>query len=251
VGYGDDASAATNYPLVRVLASPKGVVFYCRTFGHSTMAVATAAALETTNFFVPFTVPTGTYRLTVIANGIASLPTSVSITGFTFNFHEPRLWQRLIGSLADGPLWAIGPHGPVPVDPWGPEYSASVREARQAIVAGIRSLQKIGLALDRERLASASRVPAEVDPALPAWARPRGSGTKARALAPAKAVSKPSRSNSSRQSLPKHKKSRTEKIEPALQSHAASSSALAGAKLNGSRRLDGYSHEAVGESANP
>ena len=40
VAYGDDATMATNYPLVRLI-SEDARVHYCRTFDHSTMAVAT------------------------------------------------------------------------------------------------------------------------------------------------------------------------------------------------------------------
>ena len=38
--YGDDAQAATNYPIVRLTNVSTGHVFYCRTHDHSTMAVA-------------------------------------------------------------------------------------------------------------------------------------------------------------------------------------------------------------------
>src|SRR5215831_9829363 len=38
--YGDDAQAATNYPLVRITNSGTGDVFYAKTHNHSTMAVA-------------------------------------------------------------------------------------------------------------------------------------------------------------------------------------------------------------------
>src|SRR5262249_19453458 len=36
VGYGDDSSAATNYPLVRIKNRTSGHVRYCRTFNHTT-----------------------------------------------------------------------------------------------------------------------------------------------------------------------------------------------------------------------
>ena len=44
VAYGDDATMATNYPIVRLI-SEDGRVHYCRTFDHSTMAVATVENL--------------------------------------------------------------------------------------------------------------------------------------------------------------------------------------------------------------
>lgn len=45
--YGDDATVATNYPIVR-LTSSRGRVVFCRTFNHSTMAVATRNAIVNT-----------------------------------------------------------------------------------------------------------------------------------------------------------------------------------------------------------
>lgn len=79
--YGDDAAAATNYPLVRLTNTSTGGVVYCRTHDHSTMGIATGSAVESTSFDVPITVPTGTYDLAVVANGIASAPVTVSATG--------------------------------------------------------------------------------------------------------------------------------------------------------------------------
>jgi hypothetical protein len=73
--YGDDASMATNYPVIRLEedtghSDPK--VYYCRTHDHSTMGVATGEIAQLTNFFVYANVPTGKYQLFVIANGIPS-----------------------------------------------------------------------------------------------------------------------------------------------------------------------------------
>jgi hypothetical protein len=86
--YGDDASMATNYPLVQVsLAS--GIV-YARTHDHSTMAVATGDAIVSTNFIVPAGVvtvwdserampKTAPVEVSVIANGIGSEPSKATI----------------------------------------------------------------------------------------------------------------------------------------------------------------------------
>lgn len=71
VAYGDGATMATSYPLVR-LASEDGHVHYCRTSGHSTMAVATRRRPGHTRFTVPDSLPHGRYDLPVVANGIAS-----------------------------------------------------------------------------------------------------------------------------------------------------------------------------------
>jgi len=76
-GYGDDSTNATNYPLVRLTNTLSGHVFYARTFGHSTMAVATGALPTSTHFQAPANLESGTYTLEVVTNGIASLPVSV------------------------------------------------------------------------------------------------------------------------------------------------------------------------------
>jgi hypothetical protein len=57
VSYGDDAQMATNRPLVRITTVPGNKVYYCPTFGHSTMGVAPGPALHSTRFTVPAGVP--------------------------------------------------------------------------------------------------------------------------------------------------------------------------------------------------
>jgi hypothetical protein len=76
--YGDDAQMATNYPIVR-LEYPGGHVVYCRTANHSTMAVATGAAIVSTQFSVPPSAPNGSANLVVVANGIPSAPFAVHV----------------------------------------------------------------------------------------------------------------------------------------------------------------------------
>jgi hypothetical protein len=78
--YGDDATMATNYPIVRLTNTATGAVRYCRTGNHSTMGVATGLSPVTTTVTVPSGTPTGSYRLEVIANGIPSLPYAVHVT---------------------------------------------------------------------------------------------------------------------------------------------------------------------------
>jgi hypothetical protein len=68
--YGDDVSLGTNYPLVRLSSPAKKEITFCRTFGHSTMAVATGSKPVSTNFEVPPKLAPGSYRLAVVANGI-------------------------------------------------------------------------------------------------------------------------------------------------------------------------------------
>jgi len=76
--YGDDAQAATNYPLVRITNLSTSHVFYSRTHDHSSMAVA-SHALVSTHFDVPAQQETGPSRLEVVANGIASRPVFVTV----------------------------------------------------------------------------------------------------------------------------------------------------------------------------
>ncbi|HEX4667392.1 MAG TPA: hypothetical protein VH207_12400 [Chthoniobacterales bacterium] len=77
--YGDDATMASNYPLVRITNQATGHVFYARTHDHSTMAIATGNAIVSTTFDVPATAETGQSRIEVVANGIASKGRRVTI----------------------------------------------------------------------------------------------------------------------------------------------------------------------------
>jgi len=74
--YGDDAQAATNFPLVRIMNLNTSHVFYSRTHDHSSMAVA-SDAIVSTHFDVPAVQESGPSLLEVIANGIASHPVFV------------------------------------------------------------------------------------------------------------------------------------------------------------------------------
>jgi hypothetical protein len=87
VGFGDDYAAATNYPIIRLRSLADGTSRYCRTFDHSTMAVATGDTIQSTNFVVSEGKPLsfGYYHLEVIANGIPSLPALVRIP---FSFYD-------------------------------------------------------------------------------------------------------------------------------------------------------------------
>jgi len=77
--FGDELSAATNYPLLRLTNAATGHVFYARTHHHSSMGVATGSAIVSTQFDVPLGAETGASMLQVIANGIASAPVPVTI----------------------------------------------------------------------------------------------------------------------------------------------------------------------------
>ncbi len=69
--YGDDYQDATNYPIVRITNKSTGHVFYCRTHGHSTMAVGYPGPTYT-HVDIPANMETGASYLEVVANGIAS-----------------------------------------------------------------------------------------------------------------------------------------------------------------------------------
>jgi Galactose oxidase, central domain len=80
VAYGDDATMATNYPIVRLRNSATGHIFYCRTFNHSTLNVNTGTVIHHTQFTVPAGAELGAADITVVANGIASDPVHVTVS---------------------------------------------------------------------------------------------------------------------------------------------------------------------------
>lgn len=77
--YGDDYQPATNYPLVRIVNTATGHVFYARTTGHTKVGVKAGAA-SSTLFTLPATIETGASTLYAVANGIASKPVAVTVT---------------------------------------------------------------------------------------------------------------------------------------------------------------------------
>jgi hypothetical protein len=68
---GDDVSNSTNFPIVRFTAS-NGDVYYARSFNWSNTGVQTGSTPVTTEFVLPPAIPTGSYKLQLIASGIAS-----------------------------------------------------------------------------------------------------------------------------------------------------------------------------------
>jgi len=76
--YGDDKQMATNYPIVRLVAS-NGNVYYAKTFNWSNTGIQTGNTVITTEFSVPSNVPSGAYSLIVSASGLQSAPV-------TFNY---------------------------------------------------------------------------------------------------------------------------------------------------------------------
>ncbi|HEY7392540.1 MAG TPA: kelch repeat-containing protein [Bryobacteraceae bacterium] len=87
--FGDDTYMASNYPLVQLTNTSTNDVVYCRTYGFSTLGVATGPALQSCQFD-PRYLEDGTYELRVIANGISSYPTG-------FSHHRGK--QRLLDGL--------------------------------------------------------------------------------------------------------------------------------------------------------
>lgn len=77
--FGDEYQTATNYPLVRITNNSTGHVFYARTHNHSTMGVATGSTIVSTSFDVPTAAETGASSLEVVANGIPSIPVSITV----------------------------------------------------------------------------------------------------------------------------------------------------------------------------
>jgi len=74
--YGDDYQAATNFPLVRLTATD-GTVYYAFTHDDSTHSIAPHTQ-GTTRFDLP-TLPSGSYTLVAVTNGIESNAVSVTV----------------------------------------------------------------------------------------------------------------------------------------------------------------------------
>ena len=77
--FGDEFETATNYPLVRIVNNATGHVFYAKTHNHSTMGVATHAVPTYTHFDVPAGMETGASKMYVVANGIASVGSPITV----------------------------------------------------------------------------------------------------------------------------------------------------------------------------
>jgi hypothetical protein len=182
VAYGDDASSATNYPIVKIRQVLTGHVRYVRTFDHSSMGVATGFSVQSTTFSVPFGTPTGPSQVTVIANGIESQPVFLEVLPFIWPWSFDEVFvaaQHLIGSLADGPLWVLGPNGPIPVDPMAKLVDESaVHGAWKQLGEAFTTLQRLGAGVAETRSALAARVQPAVDPELAELGEIRKSGTR-------------------------------------------------------------------------
>ena len=82
--FGDDWQMSTDYPLVQITHVATGVVTYARTFGMSNRSIAPGAA-SSSKFTLPICIPQGASHLRVVADGVASAPTpvTVGVTGCT------------------------------------------------------------------------------------------------------------------------------------------------------------------------
>ena len=77
--YGDDSQMNSDYPVARLTNGASTV--YCRTYNWSTCNLMTGTNLVTTELALPAGMLAGTYPLVVTANGIASAPYSLTISG--------------------------------------------------------------------------------------------------------------------------------------------------------------------------
>ncbi len=116
VYYGNDATQATNYPIIRLEALSGSAVYYCRTFGFSTMGVQTGAVVHHCDFVVPSSVPLGSYRLIVVANGIPSSPFAVTVSIAPAGQAWAKGDVEKLSAL-EAELSALQQHHPAPVDP--------------------------------------------------------------------------------------------------------------------------------------
>lgn len=78
--YGDDSQVNTDYPIAR-MTNASGNVLYCRTYNWSTCNLMTGTNVVTTEMTLPAGMLAGTYPLVVTANGIASAPYFLTISG--------------------------------------------------------------------------------------------------------------------------------------------------------------------------
>jgi hypothetical protein len=76
--YGDDVQDNTNFPVVRITNSRTGVVTYARTSGWTSVSVHPGTS-SSTRFTLPRGTPQGKSTLVVVANGIASPPSTVRV----------------------------------------------------------------------------------------------------------------------------------------------------------------------------
>ena len=101
--YGDDAQMATNYPIIRLTAT-NGNVYYARTYNWNDTGVMSTQN-QSTQFTVPASVPSGSYTLQVVTNGIVSDPIPFPATDPYFmlvNQNSGKCLDLIGGNTANG-----------------------------------------------------------------------------------------------------------------------------------------------------
>jgi hypothetical protein len=76
--YGDDAQMSTNFPIVRITNNATQHVCYAKTHDHTAMGISTGAVTGT-QFDIPSTCESGASTLQVVASGLASKGTPVTL----------------------------------------------------------------------------------------------------------------------------------------------------------------------------
>jgi hypothetical protein len=152
--YGDDAEMSSNYPIVR-LKNAAGTIYYCRTSGWSSTGVATGTTVETVNFTLPSGLPSGSYSLYAVANGIASS---------AFSFTAP----------------GVGPSAPSGAG----TGSAAAESSGGTPAANLGAAQSVAVSALAATSGTATRMDSAQSAAVSAWlvtagtsANPRGAGT--------------------------------------------------------------------------
>lgn len=121
--FGDDNQNATNYPIVRVTDTTNGHVYYAATSNWSSTGIATGTTSETVNVQMPSALGSHAFSLVVIADGIASSPSSFQFSpsgtlyqlqyGGNLNFWNGSSWTtaianvRSFGFTPNGDLFAL------------------------------------------------------------------------------------------------------------------------------------------------
>jgi hypothetical protein len=153
VSYGDDATMATNYPIVRIDIA--GSVFYARTWGFSDLGVARGRHVtQSCQVTIPAHLPLGNAMLSVITNGIQSQAKPIAISTTPAPPFDPATLNILKNSLKSGPLWLIDAHGPSPLllhggplQPNAQNVEAEVRKIYSDLIASYGRLRELGQAL--------------------------------------------------------------------------------------------------------
>jgi FG-GAP-like repeat len=109
--YGDDVQAGSNFPLMRIVNNATGHVFYGRTFNHSTRSISSGVSTST-GFQVAAAAEAGGSTLYVVANGIPSAGTSVTVArscpathDFNADGYSEVVWRNT--SIGDTSLWLM------------------------------------------------------------------------------------------------------------------------------------------------